>query len=236
MNTSRIMSYILLLAGEALIIISFLYFGKNAEPDARTLNIVITSIIFLLLSSDLVFPWINLKDKSQKTIGGLGIRWLSIIFYVILAILAMLFMNVFRNFEIKTQILIHSILLIGLFGSLVQVVTIADKIAEVYTEEQLHRSKLLLMKKSVKDIQLKLEKLSDVPSNITTALDGLQQDIRAISPANSSEAYELEDKFLTELTSVDGLLFQVSPDYEKLKLRMEACSRTLRDRKQVYSI
>jgi hypothetical protein len=236
MKTSRILSYILLLAGLALIIISFLYFGKNAEPDARTLNIIITSIIFLLITSDILFPWINLEDKPQRTIGGLGIRWLSIGFYVILAIAAMLVMNVFKNFEIKTQILVHVILLIGLFGSLVQVFIVSDKTTEVYNEEQLHRNKLVQMKKSVKDIQLKLEKLSGVPQYVTTAMDGLQEDIRTISPANTTEANELEDKFLDELTAVDVLLFKTNIDYELLKLKVEACSRTLRDRKQVYSV
>lgn len=236
MKTSRILSYILLLAGLALIIISFLWFGKNAEHDARTLNIIITCIIFLLITSDIVFPWINLKDRPQRTIGGLGIRWLSISFYVILAIAAMLVMNVFKNFEIKTQILVHVILLIGLFGSLVQVFIISDKTTEVYNEEQSHRSKLVQMKKSVKDIQLKLEKLSGVPLYITTGMEGLQEDIRTISPANTTEAFELEDKFLNELTAVDGLLFNSNIDYEILKLKVEACSRTLRDRKQVYSI
>lgn len=236
MKTSRILSYILLLAGVALIIISFLYFGRNAEPDARTLNIIVTCIIFLLITSDILFPWINLKDKPQRTIGGLGIRWLSISFYVILAVAAMLVMNVFKNFELKTQILVHVILLIGLFGSLVQVFIISDKTTEVYDEEQLHRSKLVQMKKSVKDIQLKLEKLSSVPQYITTALEDLQEDIRTISPANTAEAFELEDKFLDELTAVDGLLFKTDIDYEILKLKVEACSRTLRDRKQVYSV
>lgn len=236
MKTSRILSYILLLAGVALIIISFLYFGRNAEPDARTLNIIVTCIIFLLITSDILFPWINLKDKPQRTIGGLGIRWLSISFYVILAVAAMLVMNVFKNFELKTQILVHVILLIGLFGSLVQVFIISDKTTEVFNEEQLHRNKLVQMKRSVKDIQLKLEKLGSVPQYITTALEDLQEDIRTISPANTAEAFELEDKFLDELTAVDGLLFKTNIDYEILKLKVEACSRTLRDRKQVYSV
>ena len=236
MKTSRILSYILLVAGVTLIIVSFLYFGKNAEPDARTLNIIITCIIFLLITGDILVPWINLKDKPQRTIGGLGIRWLSISFYVILAIAAMLVMNVFKNFEIKTQILVHVILLIGLFGSLVQVFIISDKTTEVYNEEQLHRNKLVKMKKSVKDIQLKLEKLSGVPQYVTTSIKDLQEDIRTISPANTTEASELEDKFLDELTAVDGLLFKTNIDYEILKLKIEACSRTLRDRKQIYSV
>lgn len=236
MNTSKIMSYLLLLAGLALIIISFLYFGKNAEPDARTLNIIISCIIFIFITSDILFPWINLKDKPQRTIGSLGIRWLSISFYVILAVLAMLVMNVFKNFEIKTQILVHVILLVGLFGSLVTVFTVSDKTVEVYNEEQSHRTKLVQMKKSVKDIQLKLEKLSGVPQYITTSLEELQYDIRSISPSNNPEAFEIEDKFLDELTAVDGLLFRTNIDYDMLKLKIDACSRTLRDRKQVYSV
>ena len=64
MNAKKIFSLLLALFGEALIIFCFLHFGKNVQTEILTLNIIVSTIIYCLVFVDVIFPWVNLKDKS----------------------------------------------------------------------------------------------------------------------------------------------------------------------------
>lgn len=86
MNAKKIFSLLLALFGEALIVFCFLHFGKNVQTEILILNIIVSTIIYCLVFVDFIFPWVNLKDKSQKQIGSIGLRWFFTFFYLILAI------------------------------------------------------------------------------------------------------------------------------------------------------
>ena len=75
MNKKTIFSLLIAIIGEILLIICFLQFGKKFPSDILTLNIVVSTIIYFLVFVDLLFPWINLKDKTQKQIGSIGLKW-----------------------------------------------------------------------------------------------------------------------------------------------------------------
>ena len=121
MNSKKIFSILLLLAGDALIIFSFLNFGKNLSTEILSLNIVVSTIIYALFFIDILFPMVNFGDKSHKTIGSLGLRWFFTIFYTIVAIAAMFFLNYGASISISIQVIINSILffllLLGLFSA-----------------------------------------------------------------------------------------------------------------------
>ena len=106
MNAKKMFSLFIALFGEALIILGFLHFGKKLESEILKLNIVISSIIYSLVFVDFIFPWVNLKDKAQKHIGSIGLRWFFTYLYLAIAIGAMVIFNTVKPIHFINQIII----------------------------------------------------------------------------------------------------------------------------------
>ena len=68
MDTKKIVSFIVLLGGEAIIIAAFILFRGSLAPDVLVLNIVVSSVIYGLFFLDILVPWINLNDKQGKKV------------------------------------------------------------------------------------------------------------------------------------------------------------------------
>ena len=70
MDTKKIVSFIVLLGGEAINIAAFILFRGSLAPDVLVLNIVVSSVIYGLFFLDILVPWINLNDKQGKKVGS----------------------------------------------------------------------------------------------------------------------------------------------------------------------
>ena len=235
MNSKKIVSILLLLAGEALIIISFLIFGKNFSTEILSLNIVVSTIIYALFFIDILFPMVNFGDKSHKAIGSLGLRWFFTISYSIAAIAAMFFFNYGTPTTITIQVIIHSILVFLLLLGLFTAVSSAQKTQSIYVEEKQTRSGLEEMKKSTKRVQLKLDQMKDISNDIINSMNDLQENLRYLSPCDNPEAFELEASFLIQMKAVNDSLLITPIDDEHIIEQIENCKRTYLERKQLFS-
>lgn len=235
MELKKIFWLLLLLIGEALIIISFLYFGKNVESEILALNIVVSSVIYGLFFIDILIPWVDFKDKSQKTIGGLGVRWFFTLLYAILAIGCMVRFNQAQPLDFNSQLIIHGILffvlLLGFYLSFIA----AEKVKQVYVEETQLRNQIDGMKKVTKELQLKLDTMQDIPSEIISRIDELQENLRFLSPCNNSSAVELEKQFIDEMRVLDLSFSETPLNPENTISHIKNCERTYNERKQVFS-
>jgi len=235
MNTKKTFSILLLLAGEALLIICFLYFGRNLEAKLLTLNIIVSSIIYSLFFIDILFPMVDRKDESHKTIGSLGIRWFTTLLYVLFAIGAMVNFNVVKPIDINSQILIHGILFFLLCLGLYFAFSASVKVHEVFIEEKQMRSHLEEMKKMTKDVQNKFALMKDIPADTLKRITALQEDLRYLTPSNNRDAIELETNFLNEMKAVRNCLFEMPTNYNKIIENIQNCERIYKERKQTYS-
>jgi len=236
MSTKRIISVLLFIFGEALIIICFLYFGRNFTQNILTLNIIVTSVIYLLYFSDIILPVSNFKDRSQRTIASIGIMWFFNHLYTILAIAGMIIFNTVYPINVSTQVIIHGILLFTLFLGFYFALSASQKVYDVFTAEEQNRSRLEEMKKITGDIQIRLDQLNDVPSAITDRISLLYENLRFISPNNKNEAVELELNFTKEIRLVQDGLFEMPVNYERITTNIQNCESIYKERKQLYSI
>jgi hypothetical protein len=234
MDTKKIVSSILYLVGIALIIICFQHFGRNLEARVNILNTVVSCFIFSLLFMNVFSPIIDLKDKSQKGIGGLGVKWFFSIGYILVAIGSMRWFNSSNAMEFNSQLIAHCIFLFLLFLGLYLSVTSSAKAEEVYVEEGLARSRVDDMKKATKDVGLRLEQLKNIQPNIFTRVSALQEQLRYLSPCNNQSALILEENYLKEMQAVRDLLYGPF-DEEKIMERIKNCEVTYRERKHNYS-
>jgi len=235
MNAKNLFSLLLLLIGEALIIVCFLFFGKDLDKDILKLDVIVSSVIYTLFFIDLIFPLINFADKSQKAVGSIGLRWFFTIIYAIIAILAMFFLQNVKPIEANSQIIIQCILffllLIGLFFS----VSSSAKVKEVYLEEKQNRNRIDDMKKGTKEMQLKLDQMKTIPAGIIVKVKALQDDLRYISPSNNQAAIDLENSFVHEIKAALNSLIDSPLNYDKITELILNCERVLKERKQIYS-
>ena len=111
----------------------------------------------------------------------------------------------------------------------------SDKVREVYVEEKQNRDRIDEMKKATKEVQLKIDQMKNIPTDIINQLNDLQENLRFLSPCNNSKAYELEAKFVEEMRALNGCFFDIPVNIEKINDNIQNCNRTLKERKQVFS-
>ena len=185
--------------------------------------------------SDAYFPWVNLKDKSQKQIGSIGLRWFFTFFYLILAIGVMVIFNTVKPIHFTNQIIIHGILFFLVLLGLFMAFSSSDKVREVYIEEKQNRDRIDEMKKATKELQLKLDAMNNIPPEIISRINELQENLRYLSSSNNSDALVLESKFVEELRILSNCFSDNSLNMEVVISNIKNCERTYKERKQVFS-
>jgi small-conductance mechanosensitive channel len=134
MSTKQILSWLLLLFGEAIIVAAFILFRGGAEDNVFVMNIVVASIVYLLIFFGFRVPWIDLRDKSGRQVGALGISWFATGWYAVFAIAAMICGRVFL-LTFTIQLIIHSVLLFLLLLGLFFSRHAADKVQDVHRQQ-----------------------------------------------------------------------------------------------------
>jgi hypothetical protein len=235
MNAKKLFSLFIALFGEALIILGFLHFGGNLESEILTLNIVVSSIIYCLVFVDFIFPWVKLKDKEQKQIGSIGLRWFFTYLYLALAIGAMVIFNTTKPIHFTNQIIIHGVMFFVVLLGLFLAYSSSDKVREIYFEEKQNRDRIDEMKRATKELQLKLDAINNIPTEIISRINELHENLRYLSPSNNNDALVLETKFLDDVKLL-FYCFSDSPiNMEAVISNIKNCERTYKERKQVFS-
>lgn len=224
-----------MLAGEALIIICFLYFGRNLANGILTLNIIVSTIIYALFFLDIIFPMVDFKDKSQKAIGSLGLRWVFTSLYTFTAIAAMIIFNTVKPIDINSQLLIQAILFFLLALGLYTAISSSQKVHEVFIEESKTRDHIDEMKKATKNVLLKLDQMKNIPADVNSRITAIHENLRFISPSNNKEAFKLESDFLNEMNSIKDCLFDIPLNYEKIIENIHRCESSYKERKQIFT-
>jgi len=232
-NTKKILSWLLLLFGEAIIITAFILFRGEMQTDILVLNIVVCSLVYGLFFFNYGTPWIDLKDKSQKQVGALGISWVTTWFYAILAIATMVAANTMLELAFVTQLIIHCVLLFFLFMWLLLSRHSADKVKEVYEAETKNRSGINEMKTAMQQLKDKTNGTDGLPEQLTQRIDALEENLRFISPANSSDAYELEKTFIEIVNELKFAISDYSMNEERIESNLKKLERIYQNRKSV---
>ncbi len=235
MNVKKIFSLLLVIFGEVLIILCLLHFGSNVQIEIVALNIVVCTIIYSLFFMDIIVPWVDFKDQSQKTIGSIGLRWFYTFFYIIVAVGVMVVFNTVIPIQFTNQIIIHGVLLFLILLGFFMAFSSSDKVSEVYVQEKQNRDRVDEMKKATKEVQKKTDQMKNIPIDTINKLNELQENLRFISPCNNSNAYELEAKFVGEMKVLSDCFFDIPLNLEKINENIQNCNRILKERKQVFS-
>jgi hypothetical protein len=236
MNTKNILSWLLLLFGEAIIIAAFVLFRGSMPDNILVLNIIVSSLVYGLFFCNFRAPWIDLKDKTQKQIGAIGISWFAMWFYVIAAIGFMLIANHAYELSFTVQLLVHCGLLFLLLLFVLLSKHSSDKVAEIHAQQTTNRNGILEMKKAMLALKDKISETVGLPDSFVQKINSLEESLRFISPTENSEAHELERSFVETIDAIRFALQNYSLNAEQIDSDIKKCERIYQNRKNIYSL
>jgi hypothetical protein len=191
-------------------------------------------LVYLLFFAHLLFPWVNFKDKAQKSIGSLGIRWVVTMTYAGFAILSMIYMHL-AKISFQSQFLLQAIfvffLLIGLYGSLAS----SDKVGQVHQEQANNRALLDDMRKLARLVRVQMESNDNLDNEIKKSFYDLEENMRFISPSNQKEAWDLEIELTSQLQLIKTQINSMEPNATQLASSINSCQQLFKLRKQILS-
>ena len=235
MSTKNILSWLLLLFGGAIMITAFILFRGETPANILVMNMVVGLFMYGLLSFNYGAPWIDLKDRSQKQIGALGINWFVAWFYTILAMTTMIVSNIALEFSFSLQLIIHCGLLFFLGLGVWFANHTADKVKEVYEIETQNRSGINEMKTAMRNLKDKMNDLNDLPEQFKQRINRLEENLRFISPSNNSEVYNLENSFVETLNDIKAAISDYAMNEERIESNLKKSERLYQNRKSIYS-
>ncbi|MDR1340988.1 MAG: hypothetical protein LBK58_13190 [Prevotellaceae bacterium] len=234
MDAKKILSWIALFIGEAIIIAAFILFRGSLTDSILVLDIIVSSIIYSLFFVDILVPWFDLGDKSQKKVGSLGLRWFFTLFYAFAAIATMLVCHSY-DCSLETQILCHCVLIFFLILGFVASLHSSGKVRQVYQQETSNRKGILEMKKAVTNLKDRMSGLSGLPENVIDRISVLEESLRFISPSENAEAHSLEQQFVRVIDDISFAVSNYSMNEEAIASNLKKLERIYQNRKNIYS-
>ncbi len=235
MNTQKIVAGLLLLFGLALIIVGFIHFGQNLDTNILVLCIIVSVIIYCLFFFDFLVPWVDLSDKKQKKIGAIGLRWFFTLFYSLLAISGLILFNTSLPMSFFGQLIAHGglffILLMGLLMSYIS----AEKVGSVYDQEKENSNLLDEMRRETNAVKQQIQLLNDIPSNISSRINQMVDNLRYLSPCNTTDAKVLERNFLTQMKLIRNYVMDKPLNHDKINESIQRCEIIYTERKNSYA-
>lgn len=235
MKTKNVLTWLLAIAGEALIVAGFLIFFLNLlSTGILVLDIIVTSIIYWLFFIDLLKPVNSPDDPSQKRIANLGVRWFFVILYDVLAVGAMItFACLFIPFKIQLVVQLGLLLLV-LFGLLLASRS-AARAQSVWADGQNRQVGRENMREAMQELKNAADMSENVPQPVKDEIALLCEEIRYIAPANTQQALELEDQFVDAVRQVQFALYDYNMNQEMISTQLSNCKRFIQQRKSIYS-
>jgi hypothetical protein len=235
MDAKKIVSWLLLLFGEAIIITAFILFRRNTPDDVLILNIIISTLVYGLFFVDILVPWVDFNDKSQRRIGSLGLRWFITCFYAVLAITAMICMNVVYDYIFTTQLIVHLVLLFFLLLGLLGVANSSSNVKQVYEQESENRKGVIEMKNAMRKLKERMSDSDAMPRAFTERINTLDENLRYLSPSNNQEARESERLFIRMIDDIAYAVSDYSTNEEQLENSLKNLEKIYQNRKNSYS-
>lgn len=201
----RILTIFIALAAE--IILAVIFFSLIPEEimplDIRWLDFVVLTIINAIFILNILFPLVNMHDKSHKEVAGLGLQWSATGWYTAIAVLFMGANILYTGLEARPalsfgiQATIQGILLLLFAAGIVSSQSSIEKAKEVYASQSYEKRGKADIKAAVAKALYAAEDSGNVPAEVAERLKHILADTRYLSPSDTQEAKAL-DHSITE--------------------------------------
>lgn len=228
----RVLSILGFALGEAVLVAVFLIYVLPVLGEEITyLDIAVSSIIYMSLFIDVFFSWVNMQDESHRQVGSIGIRWMTVLTYGVLAIAAMI-VGAFCEFSFNLQLLIHLGLFVFYILGWAAVLTAESKVANVHAKEQQQRQGVNEVKSFIWTLNMSAKSQGSDPS-VGNRLAKLEEEMRYVSPSSSAKALLLDRQIMDVLKDIEHAI--LSKDCSgKVQELANRCETLISERKKTY--
>jgi hypothetical protein len=194
----KVLFYLMLLFGEAIIIASFFLFLVDIQPaDLFDLNIIIAMFVFTI-------SYIRICDISgtitsfSKRDPGLGVSWYGTIIYSCLAI-ATIILSIALQWKFSSTLIIDAILLFILFTFYISASISINNTQSVLENIDKTKDTLRLISNQINLLKISISQNPELGNN---DIETLKEHLRYVTASTNNTAKGLENKLLLKLQAM----------------------------------
>ncbi len=225
--------YIATLLGLILVVAGWLIWGDRTNTDIFALNIAVSVVAYCVMFVDVLIPWADLRDKTQRRIGNTGVRWFVQYGYSITAILLLVLCNLLGLTFIVSLFLQCVVLTLLIFG-IATAKTTAAKISEVSQENSDNINYLTLVREGVSSL-LEATHDAQAPQLLIARIERQAEELRYVSPSNSAESRKVENELMELLAATETLMRNYEVNNERIEANIAKAERLIKKRKSTFS-
>lgn len=219
-NQFKLTSMLFLLAGMALITVSFFLFLKgHQEEDLFYLNLVVSNLVYVIAFFQL-FDMTGTTKEVAHTSSSLGMRWLALGCYtplsIVLIVGSILFGWTFNFCLIGHLMLLFTLLMFFFFGTMV-----TKNEGEVMEEVQARRTRLQEIKNQIDILEMQCKLASDQACLEMVAT--LRENVHFITGSDNPMAIAIEDKLMSHLHLITMQIEKSSQPVEVITKGLNDC-------------
>lgn len=234
MNSKNILSWGAFALGLILVVCGWFMWGDRSDNAIFALNVAISLLMYVIVSSGFLISWSQPEDKSESRIGNMGLVWSVVFIYVLVALVILVLSNLF-DWSLGLRLFAHGVAIVSLIGGFAAVSHSSSNIKNVHEQQSQERLGVDKMRRVAKDLQCDMQDKGTIPAEITAKVAALIEDMRFVAPSNSEEASELEERFVKIIKSAHVMLTSPILDNQQLAAEIAKAERVLKERRQQYS-
>ena len=211
-----------------------LLFCGGLEDDVKTLDIIVSLIVWGVLFAGIGFPWIDLNDPAQKRVGSLGVFWYFSSLYALVAIIWMV-VGAQLDLSFNLQLIVHLVLLFVLIMGLTMANRTSEKVGEVFEKEERERRGVTDIRSALAALKESTYDAKDLPEEVVDRITKMCDEARYVSPSNNMEAHRMEDEMVGLIHEISSAFFNYGMNEEMIQSKLARCERLLKNRKQIHS-
>lgn len=226
-------AYAATVLGLALVVSGWFLWGDQSQTDIFALNIAVSVVAYVVMFIDILFPWGNFREKTQRRIGNLAMRWFVQYGYSLAAIALLIICNL-ADLTFEVSLFLQCGLLILLLFGIATAKTSGNKIAEV-SEEISHVVDCVQLMRDGQDSLLEAAYDASAPAEVIEKIKQLGEDLRFITPSNSDTSRKIEEQITDLFAQTASLFSSYEINNELVEANLTKASRLIEKRKSTYS-
>ena len=229
-----VLSWVSFALGIVLIVCGWFLWGDSSNTGIFTQNIVVSVIVYVVLSIDLLIAWNKPEDKSQRRIGNTGLRW-SVLFIYALAAILILVITEKKDATLEVRLFLQGAALVVLIVGYALMAHSASNIGKVDEQQRVDIAGVDKMRREIRGLYNDVLDNGTVPQDIIANITLISEELRFVSPSNNEEAKELERQFVDIVGRARMMTLSPTIDCDALAKVIARAMRTMKERKSIYS-
>lgn len=203
--------------GEIVLFCVLREFQPIIGDDRVAVNLIFISLAYWVFLGQFIVPPVSGKDPESKWVGSLGIHLHGLIVYFLATLSFAYISNVAYLLPSRWQLYVHlAIVAVFLFYNFLNR-TANEHVGEVYYEEKMKKQGIKSLKQISSSVKIKVSLMDNIPANILSQIDQVDEDINDLVPLFSDEALQLERGIGEALHQIESYLSNPQDNEEAIK-------------------